>query len=199
MSACVPADIIPSTGSGTVMTACQTWRKAAIAKLTRIHPAVLLVTGTRGFATVNSHGTVLKGTARTNAWIAGMKRTLTRLKPIAGRVILMADTPNSRFSSSASCLRAHLLHELACATPVLSAVSYTWLNVEFHVALATHTAFIDTERWVCPTSPCPAVIGTHVLYRNAGHITATFNRLLWRKLETAVLAIRAGTVTIVGP
>jgi hypothetical protein len=30
-------------------------------------------------------------------------------------------------------------------------------------------------------------------------VTAAFNRMLWRKLETAVLAIRAGTKTIVGP
>jgi hypothetical protein len=114
-------------------------------------------------------------------------------------VILVADTPASRLSSPPSCLAAHPAHELACSTPVKLAVNYAWLNVELHVALASHVAFIDAERWVCPTSPCPAVIGTHVVFRNPGHVTAAFNRTLWRKLETAVLAIRAGTKTIVGP
>jgi hypothetical protein len=199
MSACVPADIIPYSHTAGIMHACQAWRKAAIAKLARFHPAVLLVTGTRGFATVNSAGRVLAGRAKSNAWIAGMKRTLARLTPVAGRVIMVADTPETRFASPATCLRAHLLHELACATPVSFAVNYTWLNIELHVALARHAGFIDAERWICPTSPCPMVIGTRVVYRNKGHITAVFNHTLWRKLETAILAIRAGKVSIVGP
>jgi hypothetical protein len=113
--------------------------------------------------------------------------------------MLIADTPNSRFSNPPGCIAAHPLHELACTTPVTKAVSYAWLNTEFHVALYKHVAFIDAERWVCPTSPCPLVRGNFVVYRNPGHITARYSATMWRKLEGAVLAVFANPRVIVGP
>ena len=194
MSACIPADIVPySPSTHSVMTACRTWRTAAIAKLVKLRPAIIIVTGTRGFATINSHGTLLTGPARTAAWVAGMKRTLAKLRPAAGRVIVMADTPNSRFSSPASCIASHPRSELACATPVSRAISYAWLNTEYHTALAMGVGFIDPERWVCPTSPCPAIIGFRVVHRNPGHLTASFMDTLWRRLKLTVMADLART------
>ena len=199
MSACIPADIVPYAPGTGIMRSCQAWRKAAIAKLARYRPAVLLVSGTRGFETVNGSGSVITGTARTKAWTAGMARTRRKRVPIAGRVIMLADTPVSSLNSPAACLAAHPLHSIACAQPVLHAVNYPWLNTELHAAIVGHAAFIDAERWVCPSSPCPEVIGSYVVHRNAGHITASFNRTLWHRLETAILAIRASTTWIVGP
>ena len=96
-------------------------------------------------------------------------------------------------------MAANPRHEIKCATPLASAIAYSWLNTEYHVALAKQVAFIDAERWVCPSSPCPEVIGSYVVHRNAGHITASFNRTLWPRLETAILAIRASKTWIVGP
>jgi hypothetical protein len=189
MSACVPADIVPyDPHARRVMTACTAWRKAAIARLVKIRPAVILVAGTRHFATIDSGGRLLTGSARTAAWVAGMKRTLSRLIPAARRVIVMADTPISRFTTPASCIAAHPRSTLACATSVSFAVNYTWLNTEYHTALATHTGFINPERWVCPSSPCPAVIGYRVVWRNKGHLTASFTDTLWYRLKLTVTA-----------
>ena len=199
MAACTPSDITPYAPSTGVMTACITFRKAAIAKLRKYHPTVIIVAGTRGFETVDRNGHVLTGAARTTAWVAGMYRTINALLPATSRLVLMADTPNSRYSSPPGCLAAHPTSELACATPVSSAISYTWLNTEFHVALRKRVAFIDPERWVCPTSPCPLVRGTNVVYRNAGHITAKYAATMWRKLDAAVSSILAKPGTIVGP
>lgn len=200
MSACVPADIIPYyRRTGSVMTACQAWRKAAIARLVKLKPAIIIVTGTRGFATIDSHGRLLTGPARTAAWVAGMKRTLAKLIPAARRVYLMADTPISRFTSPASCIASHPRSTLACATPVSFAVNYLWLNTEYHTALAMRTGFINPERWVCPTSPCPAHVGYRVVWRNKGHLTASFTDVQWRRLKLTVMADLARTATPASP
>ncbi len=200
MSACVPADIIPYyPATHSVMTACVNFRKAAIAKLAKYHPAVIFVTGTRGFQTVNSSGRVLTGSAKTNAWIRGMQRTLARLIPIASRVVMVADTPNSRYANPAACIAANPRHELACTTPVSSAVNYSWLNTEYHVALSKHVAFIDPELWVCPTSPCPSVRGNFVVHRNGGHLTAKYAATMWKKAEAALVAVLAQPGAVIGP
>ena len=200
MAACTPADIAPySSSTHSVMTACLTFRKAALAKLAKYHPAVIVVTGTRGFATVNSAGRVLTGAARTSAWVAGMKRTIAKLRPLTSRVVMLADTPNSRFANPPACVAANPRHERACATPLSSAIAYSWLNTEYHVALQTGAAFIDAERWVCPTSPCPLVRGNYVVYRDPGHMTARYAATMWKKLEAAILTVRSRPGAVIGP
>lgn len=199
MSACSPADIVQVTNTGAVMTACTAFRKAAIAKLAKYHPTVILVTGTRGFRAIDAAGHVLTGTARTSAWTAGMERTLDKLIPIAGRVAMIADTPNSRFPDTIGCTRLHPASILACSTSVTLAVSYSWLNTEYHVALTQHVAFIDAERWVCRSSPCPLVVGSLVTHRNAGHMTLRFAKSLWSRMDGAVATIIKAQAAVIGP
>ncbi len=187
MSACTPADIPAFDPSlNRTMPNCELWRDQSIAELVRVHPDILLVTGTRGFATVDGNGQVVSGDLRTRYWIQGMKRTLSQLVPAAGRVIMIGDLPISSMNPPV-CLSGHLSNALACATPVAQAIDYAWLNTELTVARAMGTGFIDPERWICPTSPCPAIIGHLLVLRDNGHMTATFAAALWRKLETAVL------------
>jgi SGNH domain (fused to AT3 domains) len=186
MSACTPAEIpayIPKTQ--TVSTACEEWRREALGLLARVHPAVILVAGTRGFATVDEAGRLLVGSERTAAWEAGAERTVDRLKSAAGRVIWIADTPIARADPPA-CLARHLRSTLACATPVAYAVNEPWIAEEHFMTQVEDVGFIDPSLWVCPTSPCPAVVGNVQVYRDAGHMTATFMATLAGRLESAV-------------
>jgi hypothetical protein len=199
MAGCTPADITPADQYGHVLPACIAFRKAALAKLAKYHPNVILLTGTRGFATVDRPGHLLTGTARANAWVAGMGRTIAKLIPLTKRVVLIADTPNSRFANPPACLAAHLSHTLACATPLKNAIAYGWLNKEFHLALTKHVAFVDPERWVCPTAPCPLVRGSLIVDRDHGHMTAKFAASLWRKMEAAIVAVINTPGAVVGP
>jgi hypothetical protein len=187
-SACIPAGILSyNRRAGYVMWSCQTWREQAIARLAREHPTIILVSGTRGFATIDAAGRLLTGKAKTNAWIKGMKRTLAKLVPAAGRVILLADTPSSLLASPATCLARNPGNALKCSTTVAHAISYPWLNTEYGVAKAMKSGFLNVERWVCPTSPCPAVIGSRLVYRNPGHLTVSFTASQWLRLEQAIL------------
>lgn len=187
-SACIPASVIPyDRRNGFVMRSCQVWRDQAIARLVRERPAIVVVSGTRGFATVDSAGRLLSGKAKTNAWIKGMKRTLARIVPAAGRVILLADTPSSLLANPATCLARNPGNALKCSTTVAHAISYPWLNTEYGVAKDMSAGFLNVERWVCPTSPCPAIIGSRLVYRNPGHLTASFTASQWLRLEQAIL------------
>ena len=188
MSTCSPADIpIWNSNYRRVSTECAAWRKRAIAQIRADHPAIVLVAGTRGFATVGSSGALLTGPARTQAWQAGTKRTLDRLVPLASRVIVIGDTPVA-VQDPPTCLAAHPESVLACATPVARAVDAAWTAVEHHAADISNAGFIDPTPWVCPTSPCPVVIDGLLVFRDPGHLTATYGETLADVLDAAILA-----------
>ena len=186
MSTCSPADIPIWNSSYTHLNvACAAWRAAAIRRLVHERPAVILVAGTRGFAAADAPGRPLVGDARVRTWQAGMQRTLARLVSAAGRVIVIADTPLSLVDPPV-CLASHPTSLLACASPVRRAINYAWLAVEHASADSARAGFIDSSSLVCPTSPCPAVIGRILVYRNPGHLTATFVATLARRLGEAI-------------
>jgi peptidoglycan/LPS O-acetylase OafA/YrhL len=188
MSACSPADMaVWNPDFHRVSTACARWRASAVARLVKERPEIILVTGTRGFQAVDASGRMLSGEARTQAWVAGMKRTLGRLTATAGRVILIADAPLSRVDPPV-CLSQHPASLLACTTPVSGAIDDRWLRGERSLAAQAGVGFIDPTRWICPTSPCPVVLGNLLVYRDAGHLTATFAAALWHRLESAIAA-----------
>ena len=188
MSACTPADMpVWNASFNRVSAACANWRSLAVARLVAARPSIILVTGTRGFAVVDSSGKLLTGDARTRAWDAGMHRTLAKLIPAAGEAIMIADTPLSLVDPPV-CLSQHPSSVLACATPVKDAINDAWLAEEQRVANLEGVGFIDPTRLVCPSSPCPAVLGDFLVYRDSGHLTATFAAALTDKLYAAVVA-----------
>jgi hypothetical protein len=187
MSSCTPADLsVYNSIFKQIYAECPAWRDQAISRLVATRPAVIVVTGTHGISPVDASGRPITGDALVQAWEAGMARTLERLIPAAGRVILLADTPTSQFDPPV-CLSQHRASVLACATPVEKAIDGPWLAAERQVVAQTGVGFIDPTYWVCPTSPCPAVVGNLLVYQNAGHLTATYAAALTDRLGAAIL------------
>jgi len=188
MSACSPADI-PAWNPNTnqIMENCALWRKDALVRMANSHPAIVLVTGTRGFETVDGAGHVLAGDARNQVWNAGMKRILDQIKALSKNVILIADTPLSAVDPPV-CLSSHPTSVLACATSVSNAIDQPWLAQEKSMASTERVGFIDPEWWVCPSSPCPVVINNFLVYQDGGHLTATFATSLATPLSNAITA-----------
>jgi hypothetical protein len=119
-----------------------------------------------------------------------MAKTLARLTPAAGEVVLIGDTPRSMFDVPV-CLSAHPDDKLACATPFEKSVSLTWLAQEEAAAAAGRAGFVDPTPWVCPTGPCPAVIGNFMVLRDEHHLTTPFSGALWRRLGDALEVLTA--------
>jgi hypothetical protein len=84
------------------------------------------------------------------------------------------------------CLSEHPQSTLACATPVAQAISNTWIAVETRIANNMGVPLIKPQMWVCPTDPCPVVIGNILTYFDPGHMTATFSQALAGKLKAAI-------------
>jgi hypothetical protein len=118
MSSCWPANI-PAWNPYTnmLMTNCTIWRQKALAQIAKIKPYLTIVSGTRGFATIDESGNVLSGDDRTNAWLAGMADSLNSIKNASRNTILISDTPYST-SSFPDCLIESLDSYENCATPV---------------------------------------------------------------------------------
>jgi hypothetical protein len=187
MSSCTPADLsVYNSIFKRIYTECPAWRTTAIARLQATHPAVVVIAGTHGISPVDASGNPITGPALTAAWEAGMARTIERLEPSVGIVILLADTPTSDVDPP-SCLAAHPASILACATPSALAIDLPWLAAEGDVVAQTGAGFIDPTFWVCSTNPCSTVVGDVLEYQNAGHLTAVFAATLAKKMGEAIL------------
>jgi len=191
MSACSPADIPGwNSANSSVMENCTLWRKESIAKIISVHPLLVLVTGTRGFATIDTSGNVLTGDAKTAAWRAGMIRTIDQLKSGSQDITYLTDTPSSVVDPPV-CLSAHPQNMLACTTPVDQAIQRDWVNAESALSIEEGVSLIDTGLWVCPSSPCPVVLGNLLIYSDPGHLTATFSEALGNRMKNAIAAIHS--------
>jgi peptidoglycan/LPS O-acetylase OafA/YrhL len=186
MSACSPADIPawnPSNNS--VMKNCAIWRTDSLRRIALAKPLITVVAGTRGFATTDSQGRVLAGDAKAAAWRSGMKRTVDLLKQSSSKVIYIGDAPASMLDPPV-CLSAHPKNALDCATPVERAIQKDWISQEIAMTIVEAIPFIAPDLWICPTSPCPVVLGNLLIYMDGGHLTATFSAALASKLRKAI-------------
>jgi hypothetical protein len=118
-------------------------------------------------------------------WAPALQRTLTRIRSLGAKVVLIADTPNPR-NDPPVCLSAHLDDTLACATAASVALAPERIAIEARVAFDAGVTFIDPSPWVCPSDPCPAVIDRWLVYRDGGHIATAFARALAPYLEQAL-------------
>lgn len=199
MSACSPADI-PAWDplNNSVMKNCAIWRADSLKRITLLKPLIVVVTGTRGFATVDPQGRLLKGAARTAAWRSGMKRTVDQLKLASKNVLYIGDGPQSSLDPLV-CLSAHPKNALECATPVAKAIQNDWISQETAMATEEEISFIDPGLWICPTSPCPVILGNLLIYMDGGHLTATFSAALASKLRMAISVATGIPLSIPSP
>ena len=91
--------------------------------------------------------------------------------------VLIGDTPRSRVDPPV-CLSKHLDDVLACTTPSASAMSSARTAADRAAAAAAGADFIDPSPWVCPTEPCPVVIGSYLVFRDNHHLTTAFSTAL---------------------
>jgi peptidoglycan/LPS O-acetylase OafA/YrhL len=185
MSACSPAAINAyNPGTATLMKNCPIWRVASIKKIIAARPYMVLIASSGGFATV-AKGAIVAGDARSTRFVNGMNKTISQIQSSGARVVMMSDTP-ALAQNPLVCLSAHPKSTLACSTPVAEAISDAWIAVETRVASHNLVPLIKPQMWICPTDPCPVVIGKILTYFDTGHMTATFSQALAGELKIAI-------------
>lgn len=193
MSACSPANIPAyNPAFGTIMKNCAIWRKATITRIVALQPLAVIIGSSRGFATVDNSGKVVTGDGRSAIFVAGMKNTIDKIKLATRHVILLQDTPSAGLDPLL-CLSTHAASTLACATPLSMALSPYWQSLEQGIAKDEAIPTIDPTFWVCPTDPCPVVIGNLLVFSDGGHLTATFAQALAKRMGNAIVGALANS------
>jgi len=169
------------------MTNCAIWRQSALAQIAKVKPYMTFVTGTRGFATIDASGNVLGGDAKTSAWKSGMAVTLKAVKKASANTFFISDTPISLYSFP-DCLTYSTESIEFCATPAAIAIDTDWLTVERNLANSVGVTWVNPTEWICNTDPCSPISKGALIYRDGGHLTASFavqlERQLWGEISS---------------
>ena len=110
------------------------------------------------------------------------------LARIPGRVAILVDTPYGGRDIPA-CLSEHPTRVEACAIPRSLAFTDHLGSLETLAAKAAGAARIDLTKRICIGDPCPVVVNDRIVYRDIGHLTATFARSLAPALDLALAKV----------
>jgi peptidoglycan/LPS O-acetylase OafA/YrhL len=184
-SACTPADVtVYNDNYKRTYTECDAWRAKAFAQIAAAHPALVVMAMSRSYIFVDGSSTTTVAQSP-DLWDAGIAASLRRLTASADHVALIGDTPRSNVDPPV-CLSKHLDNVLACATPSASAIDAKRTAADRALAAAAGATFIDPTPWVCPSEPCPVVIGNYLVFRDSHHLTTPFSTALARRLLAAL-------------
>jgi len=184
-SACAVADATVYNASlGRAYTECDEWRANALARIEAERPELVVITNARTHVLALPEGRT-PALARPDVWDAALERTLRRLKAIAGDVALVADIPRADVDPPV-CLSSSPDDRLACATPAAIALEPSRTAADAAIADRLGLAFVDPTSWICPSDPCPVVIGRFLVYRDEQHLATPFATALARRMLDAL-------------
>ncbi len=188
-SACTIADIaVWQSSLGRTYTECAAWRSLVLARIKAEHPALVIAVTSRGYHLVLG-GRQVPLAGHESTYQAALDRTLRTLRATAGHVVLLGATPDAHVDPPV-CLAAHLADARACATPLAKATSASFSSMETAAAGSAGVRWVDPTSWVCTADPCMPIAGRILVYRDPGHLTATFAASLASRMGSALPAIR---------
>ena len=161
---------------------CADFNQATIARLKALKPDLTLVSNSR-VATHPLHA----GDDTVAAKGAAVGRMLAR---IPGRKAIIVDTPYAQ-RNVPGCLSAHRDDIDLCAIAHDSAFTDHLGAVEAVASKASGAGLIDLTARICVGDPCSVVVNDIIVYRDEGHLTATFSRSLAPALGAAIAALLA--------
>jgi peptidoglycan/LPS O-acetylase OafA/YrhL len=181
--ACPPYEVsVWRPSLGRPLTECDQWRPLAMDVIAREHPAIIFVAGSRNYQLVDTQGEPQPVNAYAG-WQSGMVRTLTALRALTDRVVVIGESPHFHFDPP-RCLATEGRIE-PCSRPRNELVSARYEALERHTTAATGTDLIPTIPWLCRDDTCPLILGDYLVYRNNGHLTATITTVLAQQLSWA--------------
>ena len=148
---------------------CTSWRKDAIASLTKNPPNLIVLVNHLGMPADNP-------SVVGNQWEQGIEHSIERL-PASSTIVMMADTPQF-VSAPFACLSTHLGDANSCAGPVSEVFNPVVQKAEKSVTSNGRAHLLDLTPYLCNSTQCPAVIGSTLVYSDEQHMTATFAKQL---------------------
>jgi peptidoglycan/LPS O-acetylase OafA/YrhL len=154
-------------------TECDQWRDLAMQQIQAEHPGITFVASSLNYYLPASSG---RRSFKMPEWQAAMTASLAELRAISGRVVMFAEPPHHP-EDPVACLASHPLVE-ECETARTALVNDAYARVERRAAKAAGATLLPVDAWLCGTSACPLILDRYVVFRDAGHLTATITYLL---------------------
>jgi hypothetical protein len=163
-------------------TECEVWRERVVDRLVALRPDLVIVAADQELPVVlrSDDDPVLQGAA-----------TARLLERVPGEVAIIVDTPRSDHDVPA-CLASYPDAIERCTTTRSAAFGARYRIREAEAARLSGATLVDLSDVVCPTDPCPPVIGSMLVYRDHHHLTATFARSLGDQLGAALPVVGNG-------
>ena len=178
-----PAMTVFNAQLGRTFTECDQWRAAALTRIVALKPTLVVISSSFHGATLPDRQTETPEVEK--AWDQGLATTITTLRKIGARVVVVQDVANHA-QAVPDCLAAHGTSPLACATGVLNANLVGHERTQQQVAAAAGAQYVTVQPWFCTTTLCPAVIDGIVTDFDDSHLTATYSTYLGHAFGVAL-------------
>lgn len=150
----------PTMSDGKPYPSCYEWREKVLAEILKLRP----------FAVITSQSNA--GSVPDDLMIEGLRDVWSRLTEAGSRIIVIRNTPLMAFEPG-DCLSA---------TPVKCFTKRSDAELNDVLALAAegqkNVRVVDMTDAMCGPELCPAVVGNMIVWRDNGHLTATYSLAL---------------------
>jgi len=167
-SACPSAEVIKELSSQYDVKDCQAFRDSSVARINKIKPLAVILTGMQPFTAPYSDESARSW------WLAGESTVFNRIKSATKFPIYLTDTPLPQIDIP-DCLVAGRDAKCDTSRPVAAEVAPGLIP-------------INPTPWLC-TDKCPAVVDGIVAYRDKSHLTVEMSKHLSVQLENALLRL----------
>jgi hypothetical protein len=166
---------------------CRTWRERAIAWIRERRPELVILSNLGRYDIVRTDGSLIRTRdEQERRWRLGLVDMLERL-PAASTGLVLADTPNM-LRDVPACLQQHRRDMSACVVGRQKAVDRRHARTEEAAAETTGDRYATVADKICSYDPCPLVQGNVMMWRDIGHLTATFSRKLAPSIREVIEA-----------
>jgi peptidoglycan/LPS O-acetylase OafA/YrhL len=168
---------------------CLAWQTAVVRELRSMpRPAMIVVGRTSTYLpqVLTADGEKPAAAQAGRIWGAGMKQSVTTLRRLTGRVVVLRDTPHAPFDVPA-CISWDPDSASRCNFP--RAADGHSDDAEYAAerkAGVPRDVYANPTSAVCPKTVCPAVFDGQITYRDDNHLTAKFVALRWREFAASL-------------
>jgi len=134
------------------------------------------VTSSAHYTVLDAKGRRMDRDAGASALARAYPAALRRLRTAAGRVAVVGDPPRPPFDVP-DCVSGSLRVLQRCAFEAAPALARSRVVMEA-AGRVQGVRLLDASGRFCMGERCPAVIGDVLVYRNSGHVTATYAETL---------------------
>ena len=156
---------------------CAEVQAEAMADIAALEPAAVILSNRTSYPGLSS-----------KAWEAGMELTISRIEGYGAKVVLIGDTqPLTEYPES--CLSVNRMRAQRCAQANPNRARPGEEGAERVAAARTGAIYVDPTPWLCTTTRCSEVIGTHIAYWDWHHISTTYAQVLSNVMAGALKPI----------